>query len=43
MSTSLFVIFLKKNNAKFNYYIPDRFKDGYGASKNLIIRLIKTY
>jgi single-stranded-DNA-specific exonuclease len=43
MSTSLFVNFLKKINAKFNYFIPDRFKDGYGASKNLVIRLIKQF
>ena len=43
MSTSLFVNFLKKINAKFNYFIPDRFKDGYGANKNLVIRLIKQF
>jgi single-stranded-DNA-specific exonuclease len=43
ISTSLFVNFLKKINAKFNYFIPDRFKDGYGASKNLVIRLIKQF
>jgi len=43
MATSLFVNFLKRKNAKVNYYIPDRFKDGYGASKNLIIRLIKQF
>ena len=43
MSTSLFVNFLKKKNAKFNYFIPNRFKDGYGASKDLIIRLIKKF
>jgi single-stranded-DNA-specific exonuclease len=43
MSTSLFVNFLKKINIKFNYFIPDRFKDGYGVSKNLIIRLIKQF
>src|SRR6056300_1275709 len=43
MSTSLFVNFLKKKNAKVNYFIPDRFKDGYGASKKLIIRLIKQF
>jgi single-stranded-DNA-specific exonuclease len=38
MSTSIFFNFLKKNNNKINYYIPDRFKDGYGASKDLIIK-----
>ena len=43
MATSLFVNFLKRKNAKVNYYIPDRFIDGYGASKNLIIRLIKQF
>jgi len=43
MATSLFVNFLKRKNAKVNYYIPDRFNDGYGASKNLIIRLIKQF
>jgi single-stranded-DNA-specific exonuclease len=39
MSTSLFINFLKKNNVKVNYYIPDRFNDGYGASEELIIKL----
>ena len=43
MSTSIFFNFLNKNNGKVNYYIPDRFKDGYGASKNLIIKLIKKF
>jgi single-stranded-DNA-specific exonuclease len=43
MSTSLLVNFFKKIKAKVNYFIPDRFKDGYGASKNLIIRLIKKF
>ena len=43
MSTSLFVNFLKKKNARVNFYIPDRFKDGYGASKELIIILIKQF
>jgi single-stranded-DNA-specific exonuclease len=43
MATSLFVNFLKRKNAKVNYYIPDRFNDGYGASENLIIRLIKKF
>jgi single-stranded-DNA-specific exonuclease len=41
VSTSLMVNFLKKNNVNLNYYIPDRFKDGYGASQKLIDRLIK--
>jgi single-stranded-DNA-specific exonuclease len=43
MATSLMVNFLKEKNAKINYFIPDRFNDGYGASKNLIIRLIKQF
>jgi single-stranded-DNA-specific exonuclease len=43
ISTSIFFNFLKKNNQKVNYYIPDRFKDGYGASKNLIINLTKKF
>jgi single-stranded-DNA-specific exonuclease len=43
MSTSLLVNFLKKKNANINYFIPDRFKDGYGASKNLVIKLIKQF
>jgi len=43
MSTSILFNFLNKNNRKVNYYIPDRFKDGYGASKNLIIKLIKKF
>jgi len=43
MSTSLLVNFLKKKTARLNYFIPDRFKDGYGASKELIILLIKQF
>jgi len=43
MSTSIFFNFLKKNHSKINYYIPDRFKDGYGASKDLIIKLTKKF
>jgi len=43
MSTSLLVNFLKQKNARVNYFIPDRFKDGYGASEKLIIRLIKQF
>jgi len=43
MATSLMVNFLKLKNAKINYFIPDRFNDGYGASKNLIIRLIRKF
>jgi single-stranded-DNA-specific exonuclease len=43
ISTSIFFNFLNKNNKKVNYHIPDRFKDGYGATKNLIIKLIKKF
>src|SRR5210317_1102542 len=43
MSTSLLVNFLKQKTTRVNYFIPDRFKDGYGASKQLIIRLIKQF
>jgi len=43
MSTSLLVNFLKQKTSSVNYFIPDRFKDGYGASKELIIRLIKKF
>ncbi|WP_440911866.1 single-stranded-DNA-specific exonuclease RecJ [Candidatus Pelagibacter sp.] len=43
VSTSLMVNFLKKNNVNLNYYIPDRIKDGYGASVKLIEKLIKKY
>ena len=44
MSTSIFFNFLKKNNNRnIHYYIPDRFKDGYGASKDLIINLSKRF
>ena len=43
VSTSLMVNFFKKNNVNFTYYIPDRFKDGYGASKKLIAKLINKY
>ncbi len=40
ISTSLLVKFLKKMNASYFYYIPDRIKDGYGSSLNLIRKLI---
>ena len=43
MSTSLLVNFLKEKNANVDYFIPDRFKDGYGASKDLVIKLIKRF
>jgi single-stranded-DNA-specific exonuclease len=43
ISTSLLVNFLKEKNANVDYFIPDRFKDGYGASKDLVIKLIKRF
>ena len=43
LSTSLMVKFLKFYNSQVNFYIPDRFKDGYGADQNLIKRLIDIY
>ena len=39
-ATSLFVRFFKTINHPFFYYIPDREKDGYGATKKLFQKLI---
>ncbi|MDB9956565.1 single-stranded-DNA-specific exonuclease RecJ [Candidatus Pelagibacter sp.] len=39
-ATSLFVMFLESINHPFFYYIPDREKDGYGATKKLFQKLI---
>jgi len=39
-ATSLFVKFLESINHSFFYYIPDRVKDGYGATKKLFKKLI---
>jgi len=39
-ATSLFVRFFESINHPFFYYIPDREKDGYGATKNLFQKLI---
>jgi len=39
-ATSLFVKFLENINHSFFYYIPDREKDGYGATKRLFQKLI---
>ena len=39
-ATSLLVRFFESLNHKFFYYIPDREKDGYGASKKLFQKLI---
>ena len=42
VSTSLLVNFLNKLKYKlFSYYVPNRFRDGYGASLNLIKNLEK--
>lgn len=41
VSTSLLVRFFKSINHPFFFYIPDREKDGYGASKKLFEKLIK--
>ena len=35
--------FLRKNSISSKYYIPDRVKDGYGANKELIIKLINKH
>ena len=40
-ATSLIVLFLKSLNTPFFFHIPDRVKDGYGASKKLFKHLIK--
>jgi len=39
-ATSLFVKFLESINHRFFFYIPDRVKDGYGATKKLFQKLI---
>ena len=39
-ATSLFIRFLKSIKHPFFYYIPDREKDGYGATKRLFQKLI---
>ena len=41
VSTSLFVNFLKLINKKSDYFIPNRFNDGYGVDLSLIKKLIK--
>ena len=40
VATSLFVRFFENINYPHFYYIPDRIKDGYGASKKLLKKLI---
>ena len=39
VSTSLLVNFFKLLKKKVDYYIPDRFTDGYGANLDLVKRL----
>ena len=39
ISTSMLVNFLKFTKGSYFYYIPNRFKDGYGSSLNLIKKL----
>jgi len=41
VSTALFIKFLNILEYPYDFYIPDRLKDGYGASLNLISKLIK--
>ena len=40
-ATALFIKFFEKLKHPYLYYIPDRVKDGYGASKKLFQKLIK--
>ena len=39
-ATSLLVRYFKHINQQYFYYIPDREKDGYGATKKLFQKLI---
>jgi single-stranded-DNA-specific exonuclease len=41
VSAALFVNFFKEIKKNVNYYIPNRFKDGYGAGVNLIKKIVK--
>ena len=41
VSTTLFVNFFKYLKVNYNYYIPNRFKDGYGATLKLVQSLIR--
>ena len=41
VSTALFIKFLKILDYPYEFYIPDRLKDGYGASLDLINKLIE--
>ncbi len=41
ISTILLIKLLKKLNASYFYYIPNRFTDGYGSSLNLIKKIVQ--
>ena len=41
VATSLFVNFFKSINKKIDFYIPNRFSDGYGPNISMIKKLIK--
>lgn len=41
VSTSLFINFFKMIKKEVEYYIPNRFSDGYGANLKLIKRIVK--
>ena len=40
-STSILYMFLRENGADVNYYIPNRFTDGYGMNKDAISNIAK--
>ncbi|PHX88735.1 MAG: single-stranded-DNA-specific exonuclease RecJ, partial [Pelagibacteraceae bacterium] len=42
VATALMIKFLKNLNYPYDFYIPDRVKDGYGASLKLIKNLVKS-
>ena len=41
-STSILYMFLKENGADVNYYIPNRFSDGYGMNKSIVDVIFKS-
>ena len=41
-STSVLYMFLRENGADVDYYIPNRFTDGYGMNKDAIERIAKS-
>ncbi len=40
-STSILYMFLRENGADVDYYIPNRFSDGYGMNKEAVSRIAK--